>query len=145
MKNVFPKTTDPFSFPGDDPLSFAEDKYEHIWIGGKYNGLYFFHPATEKFFNYKHDPSKEGTLADNQVNCIYIDRSGIVWIGTNRGISIYDPAQQKFAQTFLPAVNNDRQTIYDFHTDENNNVLIGTQRRTVYQETQATVHCTITR
>ena len=126
QEEVFRKTPDPFSFPGDDPLAFAEDTYEHIWIGGKYNGLYFYHPVAGKFFNYKHDPSKEGTLANNQVNCIYIDRSGIVWIGTNGGISIYDPVQQKFAQTFLPVINNNRQTIYDFHTDENNNVLIGT-------------------
>ncbi len=125
-EQVFRKTEDPFSFPEDDPLSFGEDKNGHIWIGGKYNGLYFYHPATEKFFNYRHDPSKEGTLAGNQVNCIYIDRSGIVWIGTNGGISVYDPVQQKFAQTFLPIIDNNRQTIYDFHTDENNNVLIGT-------------------
>jgi len=125
-EEVFRKTEDPFSFPEDDPLSFAEDKNEHIWIGGKYNGLYFYHPATGKFFNYRHDPSKEGTLAGNQVNCIYVDRTGIVWVGTNGGISIYDPAQQKFAQTFLPIIENNRQTIYDFHTDENNNVLIGT-------------------
>ena len=125
-EDVFRKTEDPFSFPEDDPLSFAEDKNEHIWIGGKYNGLYFYHPATGKFFNYRHDPSKEGSLAGNQVNCIFIDGSGIVWLGTNGGISIYDPVQQKFAQTFLPIIDNNRQTIYDFHTDENNNVLIGT-------------------
>ena len=124
-ETVFAKTSDPFSFPGDDPLAFAEDAYQHIWIGGRYDGLYFFHPATEKFFNYKHDPSKEGTLADNQVNCIYIDRSGIVWIGTSRGISIYDPAQQKFTQTFLPELNNERRTLYDFYVDENNDLLVG--------------------
>jgi ligand-binding sensor domain-containing protein/two-component sensor histidine kinase len=124
-ESVFQKTSDPYSFPGDDPLAFAEDKYQHIWIGGRYNGLYFFHPATEKFFQYKHDPGKEGTLADNQVNCIYIDRSDIVWIGTNRGISIYDPAQQKFTQTFLPELNYNRQTLYDFYMDESDNLLIG--------------------
>lgn len=124
-ETVFRQTADAYSFPADDPLAFAEDKNHHIWIGGKYNGLYFFHPSTEKFFNYRHDPSKEGTLADNQVNCIFIDRSGIVWIGTNRGISIYDPAQQKFTQTFLPIASTERRTIYDFHTDDNDDLLIG--------------------
>ncbi|MGZ8516862.1 MAG: sensor histidine kinase [Chitinophagaceae bacterium] len=124
-ENVFAKTNDPYSFPGDDPLAFAEDKYEHIWIGGRYNGLYFYHPATEKFLQYKHDPAKEGSLADNQVNCIYIDNSGIVWIGTTRGISVYNPLQQKFSQTFLPAVNTTGQTLYDFYTDENGKLFIG--------------------
>jgi ligand-binding sensor domain-containing protein/two-component sensor histidine kinase len=124
-ENVFAKTHDPYSFPGDDPLAFAEDKYEHIWIGGRYNGLYFYHPATEKFLHYKHDPAKEGSLADNQVNCIYIDQSGIVWIGTTRGISIYNPLQQKFSQTFLPGANTAGQTLYDFFTDENDKLFIG--------------------
>lgn len=128
QESIFQKTSDPFSFPGDDPLAFAEDKYQHIWIGGRYHGLYFFHPATEKFFQYKHDPSKEGTLADNQVNCIFIDRSGTVWIGTNGGISIYDPSQQKFSQTFLPSTDDPRQVLYDFYTDDNSDLFIGTNQ-----------------
>lgn len=124
-EDVFAKTADPHSFPGDDPLAFAEDKYEHIWIGGRYNGLYFYHPASEKFLQYRHDPAKEGSLADNQVNCIYIDQSGIVWIGTTRGISIYNPLQQKFAQTFLPSINNTEHTVYDFYMDDDGRLFIG--------------------
>ena len=124
-EDVFAKTNDPWSFPGDDPLAFAEDRHHHIWIGGKNNGLYFFHPATEKFFQYRHDPSREGSLAGNQVNCIFIDSSGIVWIGTSKGISIYDPLQQKFAQTFLPAARKTGMALYDFHTDRNGDLLIG--------------------
>lgn len=134
-EEVFTRTNDPFSFPGDDPLAFAEDKHEHIWIGGQYQGLYFFHPATKKFFQYKHDPAREGSLADNRVNCIYIDNSGIVWIGTTKGISIYNPLQQKFVQTFLPAT--DRGTIlYDFFTDEKGNLLIGTSHG-IYRKNKA--------
>ncbi|MEP7377503.1 MAG: two-component regulator propeller domain-containing protein, partial [Chitinophagaceae bacterium] len=124
-ETVFQKTTDRWSFPGDDPLAFAEDENKNIWIGGRYNGLYIFQPATGNFSQYRHDPGKEGTLADNGVNCIYIDRSGIVWIGTNRGISIYDPAQQKFTQTFLPELNNSSTALYDFYKDEKDNLLIG--------------------
>ncbi|RYF85489.1 MAG: histidine kinase, partial [Chitinophagaceae bacterium] len=125
-EEVFSKTNDPNSFPEDDALAFAEDKFEHIWIGGKYNGLYFYHPATQKFQQYRHDPSREGSLADNQVNCIYIDQSGIVWIGTTRGLSIYNPLQQKFAQNFIPGIKEAGHTLYDFYTDDNNQLFIGT-------------------
>ena len=124
-EDVFSKTAKPYSFPGDDPLAFAEDQYEHIWIGGRYNGLYFFHPATQKFFHYKHDPAKEGSLADNQVNCIYIDQSGIVWIGTTRGLSIYNPLQQKFAQTFLPSAYTAGGILYDFYREGDGDLYIG--------------------
>lgn len=126
-EDAFKNTGRPFSFQDDDPLSFAEDKHQRIWIGAKYNGLYIFHPVTQEFYQYKHDPSREGSLANNQVNCIYIDRSGIVWLGTNQGISIYDPSQQQFSPTFLPVLaNNSNRTIYDFIHDEQKNLMIGT-------------------
>jgi ligand-binding sensor domain-containing protein/two-component sensor histidine kinase len=111
----------------DDGQAFAEDSKNRIWIGGKFNGLYIFEPALQKYYHFNHDPSKEGTLADNQVNCIYIDRAGIVWVGTNRGISMHDPAQQQFSQSFLP--NEDPKhkiVIYDFYRTAEGNLMIGT-------------------
>ncbi|MFM9909526.1 MAG: two-component regulator propeller domain-containing protein [Chitinophagaceae bacterium] len=123
-EEVFKQSTKSFSFSLDDPLSFAEDNRKFIWIGGKYNGLHLFDPLTKNFFNYRHDAAREGTLADNQVNCVFIDRSGIVWIGTNRGISINDPTQQQFVQTFLPS-SSSNQILYDFITDELGRLMIG--------------------
>jgi ligand-binding sensor domain-containing protein/two-component sensor histidine kinase len=129
QEQVYAKTSDPFSFPGDDPLAFAEDRYEQIWIGGQYNGLYSYHPASQKFYHYRHDPAREGSLADNQVNCIFIDHSDIVWIGTTRGISIYNPLQQKFVQNFLPGANGHMHTLYDFYNDSRfGHLMIGSSR-----------------
>lgn len=126
-EEIFGPGGEPLSFPGDDPLAFAEDKHEHIWIGGQYEGLHMFHPATKKFFQFKHDPAREGSLADNRVNCIYIDDAGIVWIGTTRGVSVYNPLLQKFQQTFLPETS-ETKTIYDFLIDDNGDLLIGTSQ-----------------
>ncbi|MBC7850551.1 MAG: histidine kinase [Chitinophagaceae bacterium] len=126
VEEVYKKSDQPFSFPGDDPLAFAEDDKSRIWIGGQYNGLYIFNSATQRFHHYRHDPAREGSLADNRVNCIFIDRSGIVWIGTNRGLSIHDPALNQFSQTFLPTGNSTPPTIYDLHEERNGNLLIGT-------------------
>ncbi len=125
QEEIFKKSSNSFSFPEDDPLSFAEDKKQQIWIGGHYNGLYLFNPITQQFYQFRHDASREGSISDNQVNTIYIDRSGIVWIGTNRGISIYDPALQQFSQTFLPS-SAAESTIYDFITDDEGHLVIGT-------------------
>ena len=124
-EEVFANTGGPFCFPGDDPLAFAEDKHGLIWIGGQYHGLYSFNPATQQFINYRHNPAIEGSLADNRINCIYIDRAGIIWIGTNRGVSVYNPAQQKFAQHFLP-VSDPGHVIYDFIRSNENELWIGT-------------------
>ena len=121
------ETVDNFPLDADDGQAFAEDSRNCIWIGGKYNGLYLFDAAKKSYLHLVHDPAKEGSLADNQINSIYIDRSGLTWIGTNRGLNIYDPGQQQFSQVFLP--NADRKhkiTIYDFYRDADHNLLIGT-------------------
>ena len=111
----------------DDGQAFAEDTLNRIWIGGKSYGLYVLNEGTGKYFHYTHDPSKDGTLADNEVNCIYIDHSGVSWIGTDRGISIYDPHQQQFSQIFLPHESAKvNVTIYDYCKDQNGELLIGT-------------------
>ena len=125
QEEVFTTKAAPNSFIGDDPLSFAEDGKHHIWIGGKYRGLHLYYPQTNQFYNYQHDAAREGTLADNQINTVYIDRSGIVWIGTNRGISIHDPAQQQFVQTFLPISGNNNRTLFDFTINTEGNLIIG--------------------
>ncbi len=125
-ETVFGKTKDPWGFPGDDPLCFAEDAQHRIWIGAKYDGLYIYNPTSQKFDHYRHDPAREGTLNNNQVNCLYIDKSGIVWAGTNHGISIHDPSQQQFEQTFLSPSSNEDLVIYDFLNDAGGNLLIGT-------------------
>ncbi len=126
-KNVSNLQPDKLQIDSDDALSFAEDASHRIWIGGRTGGVYIFDPASKQYFHYNHDPARDGTLADNQVNCVYIDRSGVAWLGTNRGVSVYDPDQQQFVQTFLP--DQDRKhkiIIYDFYRKPNGELMIGT-------------------
>jgi signal transduction histidine kinase/ligand-binding sensor domain-containing protein len=125
--NASGEIVDQIPLAADDGQAFAEDSSKRIWIGGKSNGLYVFDQATGKYFHYIHDPSKDGTLADNEVNAIYFDHSGVSWIGTNRGISIYDPHQQQFSQIFLPHESAKvKIVVYDFCNNKNGDLLIGT-------------------
>lgn len=115
-------------FVNDELLCFAEDQTGRLWAGGKAKGLQVFDSKSGRFYNYQYDASREGSLADNAVRCIYSDRSGKIWLGTGRGISIYNPEQQRFLQNFLPVEKgDDRETrIYDFYKDETGDLWIGT-------------------
>lgn len=123
--SVFSSSSKPYSFIPDDPLCFAEDNRGYIWIGGQYAGLHLFNTHTGQFFNYRHQTALEGSIADDRINCIYIDRSGIVWIGTNMGISMHDPSTRQFEQTFLPAASSSL-VIYDYLNLEDDCLLMGT-------------------
>lgn len=117
----------PFSFNNDEIDCFTEDAQGRIWMGGRYSGLHLYDKRSENFYNYEHDPSREGTVAGNTVNCLYTDRNGTIWVGTNKGVSIHYPLQQQFTQLFLP---RDKEAgniiIYDFFTDSRDDLWIGT-------------------
>jgi ligand-binding sensor domain-containing protein/two-component sensor histidine kinase len=129
---------DPFSFGEDEPISFNEDKQGRIWIGGKYFGLYVYDPGTGRFYNYRHDASREGTLSHNTVNCIFIDHAGIVWLGTNNGISMYHAAQQQFEQEFIvkDQAAGKPLIVYDFLKNKDGSLWVGTNNG-IYIKTPA--------
>jgi len=124
-ENFQQRKEDRYSFPNDDIQRFAEDQSGNIWMGGRYFGLTLYNKKQNKFFNYQYDVAREGTIADNHVNYVFIDRSGMVWLCTNKGVSVYNPLQQPFVQTFLPARDKDL-AIYDFYKDEKNSLWVGT-------------------
>lgn len=109
----------------DQILSFAEDKRHSIWMGGKTMGLLVYDKNTRKFTKYQHDRYKDGTLADNHVNTVFVDREGIVWIGTDNGLSVHDPVYSPFKQYELPKKDKDI-TINDFYKDEHGKLYIAT-------------------
>lgn len=124
-EEIFSNSNVGFSFTNDEVRSFAKDKNGWLWMGGHYHGLTIYDAQQNKFFNYRYNAAQEGTVADDAINCIYIDSKGLVWIGTNKGMSVYNPSQQQFAQTFLPGADKD-MTIYDFYKDSENKLWIAT-------------------
>lgn len=113
------------SFQNDEALSFGEDTAGNIWIGGRNKGLHVYNRQKNEFYQYLHEPSKEGTIADNTINAVFIDKKGLVWLGTDKGISICYPQQQYFEQIFLPEKNN-HVIIYDFFKTSGAELFIGT-------------------
>ena len=66
-------------------------------------------------------------LINNSINCLYEDRSGVLWVGTNKGVSILNTKQQ-----FSTGINNIllQNNIYEnsvraFLQDSDNDLWIG--------------------
>jgi ligand-binding sensor domain-containing protein/signal transduction histidine kinase len=115
----------------DDYVSFTED-HGQIWMAGKKTGIAVYDPRTRHIISIRHDEQKEGSLSDDQVNVVYRDRKGIIWIGTNNGINVFNPLFTPFVQHMLP----DRATdilIYDFYKSANGDLLIGTSNGVYFQ------------
>lgn len=135
VEEVFKKNQSSNSFENDEINSFAQDANGRIWMGGNNKGLHIYDKKKNRFYNLTHDPSREGTIADNRINCVFIDSSGRVWIGTDKGISVNDPSRQQFVQSFLPDAGSGLQQtlIYGFFEDENGGMWTGTSRGIYYR------------
>ena len=74
-----------------------------MWFGTWLGGLNRFDGYTFKV--YKHDAKDERSLSSDTVRKLYIDRDGVLWVGTNAGVNRYEPETDSFIH-------------YDNHADE---------------------------
>ena len=104
--NKYNPTTDDFVRYTHDPNNansitslaidfLLEDSNGKIWIASELNGLDRFDPETNTFTHYKSD-SKPGSLNSNSIFSIYEDSKKRLWVGTNAGLNVFDPATETF-------------------------------------------------
>src|SRR5687768_8797307 len=78
------------------------------WIGTYGNGLSWFDVKTNKFIDhFHHNPSDARSLSDDYINDVFTDASGIVWIGTTKGLDKFDPLTQQFSSVKIPVPANE--------------------------------------
>ena len=81
----------------------AKDNENRWWIGTYGNGLAWLDPETNIFLeHFHHNPSDSRSLGNDYINDIFTDASGIVWIGTSKGLDKFDPLTQQFNSVTLP-------------------------------------------
>jgi ligand-binding sensor domain-containing protein len=88
--------------PGRQPgaatyLSITEDHAGSLWIGGWPSGLTRLNPATGAFQLFSLTDGLSGT----NVNNVFTDHSGFVWVGTHTGLSRVDPKNGSITSYFV--------------------------------------------
>jgi signal transduction histidine kinase/ligand-binding sensor domain-containing protein/DNA-binding response OmpR family regulator len=95
-----------------------------IWIGSSGTGIAVYHTKTGTFTQYSRENSG---LVDNVIQCMFFAKDQTLWIGTNQGVSYFDPKTQRFisygekdglANGFVKTILEDNNGLLWFSTDK---------------------------
>ena len=113
--------------------NLAEDHEGNIWIGSR-SGLFCMRNNSDLRFidviHYQHDSKDKSSLSINQVNSLFVDDIGNVWIGTeNGGLNLFDRKNNSFwhyrkDDNYTQSINN--ESIEAIYQDRSGNLWFGT-------------------
>ncbi len=111
------------------------DVYSHPELGWlvatKNKGLFVFRERGE-VHHYTEDIFQKSAMISNELNCIFQDRTGAVWVGSQRGVSCFDPNNRGFlgiGPSGNPTRGIPEPSVWSFAEDHDGNLLfIGTNK-----------------
>jgi ligand-binding sensor domain-containing protein len=105
------------------------DEYGNIYVA-TLKGIYIINPDKGIIHHLELEGKKDRTLSGSQVNTLLIDTKKLVWIGTNNGLDLYNPALNiinhfKSGSGTTSISNDDIRSIYQ---DQAGTIWIGTYK-----------------
>ncbi len=67
-----------------------------LWIGTDGGGLSKWDPVADRLLSLLHDPNNPASIKDNNIEALYADRDGGLWIGHHKGISYWNRYRKPF-------------------------------------------------
>ncbi len=84
-------------FEGDSVWSMLEAKNGDIYFGTMNHGIIHYSYVTNQFTTYKNNHDGDKSPNNNIGWSLLEDDKGRIWVGTNRGINVFDPATKRFS------------------------------------------------
>ncbi len=109
--------------------SFEEDEKGIIWLGSYYGGLFYYNNIEDKFKKIPSGNSFPNSLHyDFEIFRLSKDNEGNIWVGTDKGISIFNPASKHFQTVdenslFQPFPKTEATQFFETGTGD---ILVGT-------------------
>ncbi len=95
-------------FSYDAISSISEDKFGFIWFGSS-NGVYRYNSVeTAKYVN---SPGNKASIPGNNVKSLFLDLKKNLWIGTNKGLSLFDYKKENFRRYSFHDINGNPKGI----------------------------------
>ena len=110
-------------FKTDQLYCLLNHDEDHFWIGSGNNGLFLFNK--NKFTIETNYTVKDG-LSNNFIYGMLKDKTGKIWMSTNRGISVFEPALKQFRTYDInDGLQSNEFNSGAFYKTSNNELLFG--------------------
>lgn len=74
----------------------TDDGNGHLYVGLHKGGLAVVDIQQKTAKIYQHNPGNPYSLPDNTVRCIFISPTNAIWIGTDKGLTLFNPNKEQF-------------------------------------------------
>jgi ligand-binding sensor domain-containing protein/signal transduction histidine kinase len=121
---------DSSSLSSNSVFALYEDPQGALWVGTNGGGVDRLDPKTQKFTHHKHIPGNPGSLVNDAVRDVTMDRQGRLWVATINGLDRLDPG----SKVFVHYQNHPSQTnslsanhVYSLLVDRDGTLWVGTE------------------
>lgn len=124
------KITDDFTLLNEVPgnrhySSLLEDNRGNIWAGTLRDGLYYFNLKSNASGYFRNDPNDKKSLISNDINGVFQDSKGNIWVTTESGLCLLNDKEQNFKR-FTSKNNFPTSVFYEMLEDKKGNLWIST-------------------
>lgn len=121
---------DSYSLKGDGVYDIlCEDK--RTWVGTYTGGISYFETESPAINQISYHPNNPNSLANNHVNKMFEDRSGILWFATNNGLSRWDTKTNRWSNYYKDSKNQSK-VFFALSQDQQGNIWAGSFSSGVY-------------
>jgi signal transduction histidine kinase/ligand-binding sensor domain-containing protein/DNA-binding response OmpR family regulator len=120
------------SLSGSSITAVIGDARDRLWIATYGGGLDRMDRETGRVRAYRMGEGPGG-LRDDRILCILEANNGVIWIGTQTGLDLFDPATGVFKAMENPSITNGSgNTIVALQQDRQGNIWVGTEDDGLY-------------
>ncbi len=135
FRTFYHRINDPASMGENIVTGIRTDSKGELWLTLYNSGLSRMNSLNFTFTNYHAEPGKNSLLSE-KVNVLEIDRLDRVWVGTESGLSVFDPKTGKFTNiTTLPGNAVNGFWVSAIKMDSLGNLWIGTKDHGIFKTT----------
>lgn len=107
---------------------------DNLFIAHNNEGLSKLNLTTEEVNHFEADPNNIDKLADNNIHCLSTDQHGLLWCGTEQGLSLFNPKNNTFKSFKVKHSNSNlsNDKILDLQINKEGTLYIGIEFKGIH-------------